>query len=102
MSWPLEAEKKDNLSRPDSPAPFDLDRAFAEAAAEIEFDWPEFLPVNRIKSGITEIALGFLLFAGLISLLWLPLNPKKETPATKASILPKRHQTLQTMVSGGA
>jgi hypothetical protein len=34
---------------------------------KIEFDWPEFLPVERIKAGIIEIALGFLLFAGLVA-----------------------------------
>jgi hypothetical protein len=75
VSLLLIVEKKDRLSPPDSPTPYDLDRVLVEAAEEIEFDWPEFLPVERIKAGITEIALGFLLFAGLVGLLWLPLNP---------------------------
>jgi len=88
VSLPPEAEKKDSLLRPDSPGPFDFDRALVEAAEEIEFDWPEFLPVEGIRAGITEIALGLLLFAGLVSFLWLPLNPKKEDPPVKVCALP--------------
>jgi hypothetical protein len=41
-----------------------LDRALIEAAEEMSFDWPEFLPVERI----TEMALASLLFAGLVVL----------------------------------
>ena len=67
MSMSVNAEKKDSLPQADSPAPHDLDRALAEAAEEMDFDWPEFLPVERIKGGITEIALGFLLLAGLVA-----------------------------------
>jgi hypothetical protein len=48
----------------DSPALSDLDRALIEAAEEMRFDWPEFLPVERI----TEMALASLLFAGLVVL----------------------------------
>jgi len=40
----------------------DLDRAFLE---EMIFDWPEFLPAERIEVGIAQMALGLLLFAGL-------------------------------------
>ena len=68
MSLLLNVEKEESFPRPDSLAIYDLDRALVEAAEEIEFDWPEFLPVERIKAGITEIALGFLLFAALIAL----------------------------------
>jgi len=67
MSSLLNAEKEDSFPRPDSPALYDLDRALVETAEEIEFDWPKFLPVERIKAGITEIALGLLLFAGLVA-----------------------------------
>jgi hypothetical protein len=81
---------KRRIARPDSPAPYDLDRALVEAAEEMEFDLPEYLPVERIKAGITEIAVGFLLFAGLAGLLWLPLNPRKEPPPVKVSALPTR------------
>jgi hypothetical protein len=28
-----------------------------EAAEELDFDWPEFVPVERVIRGITEIAL---------------------------------------------
>ena len=52
-----------------------LDRALVEAAEEIEFEWPEFLPMERIKAGIAEIALvilaiGILVFAAVIAPLW--------------------------------
>ena len=50
--------------RNDSGAPSDLDRALLAAAEELDFDWPEFLPVERIIRGITEIALGFGLVTG--------------------------------------
>jgi hypothetical protein len=63
----VNAEKKESLLLADSPAPHDLDRALAEAAKEMDFDWPEFLPVKRIKAGITVIVLGFLLLAGLVA-----------------------------------
>ena len=67
MKLLLHAEKKDSLLRPDSPAPNDLDRALVEIAEEVQFDWPEFLPVGRIEAGITEIALTFLFLAGLFA-----------------------------------
>ena len=90
MSLLLEAEKKDNLSRPDSSAPFDLERALVESAEEMQFNWPRFLPVERIKAGIAEIALGLLLLAGLLSFSWIPLNPQKEAPRVKVAALPTK------------
>ena len=33
---------------------------------EIRFDWPQFLPVERIKEGLTKIALGLTMFAALV------------------------------------
>jgi len=45
-----------------------LDRALIEAAEEMNFDWPEFLPVERITRGIAEMALASLLLAGLVAL----------------------------------
>ena len=42
----------------------DLDRALLE---EISFNWPEFLPVERIEAGIAQMVLGLLLFAGLLA-----------------------------------
>jgi hypothetical protein len=38
-----------------------------EAAEEMKFDWPEFLPMERIKAGIRDIALGLLLCAALVA-----------------------------------
>ena len=66
MSLLLNAEREGSFRRPDSLATHDLDRALVEAAEEIEIDWPESLPVEQIKAGVTEIALGFLLCAGLL------------------------------------
>ena len=48
------------------PALSDFDRALIEAAEEMSFNWPELLPVEGIKAGITQIALASLLFAGLV------------------------------------
>ena len=42
----------------------DLDRALLE---EMGTNWPEFLPVERIEVGIAQMALGLLLFAGLLA-----------------------------------
>jgi hypothetical protein len=30
-------------------------------------EWPQFIPMDRIKAGITEIALGLLGFAALVA-----------------------------------
>jgi len=73
----VNSEKKDSLSLADSPARHDLERALAEAAEEMDFDWPEFLSGERIKAGITEIVLGFPLVAGFVAFCsfhsWCPL-----------------------------
>ena len=50
--------------RKDSGALHDLDRGLLQAAEELDFDWPEFLPVERVIRGITEIALGCSLVTG--------------------------------------
>jgi hypothetical protein len=67
MNLLLKAEEKDSLPRSQSPAPHDLDRALAEVFEEVQFNWPDFLSVERIKAGIAEIALGLFLFAGLVA-----------------------------------
>ena len=46
-----------------APEVSDLDRALLE---EMNFDWPEFLPAERIEVGIAQMAVGLLLFAGLL------------------------------------
>jgi hypothetical protein len=56
-----------SLPGKDSPTPYDLDRVLAEAAEEMQFDLPELLPSERIKTRIMEIALGLLLFAALVA-----------------------------------
>jgi hypothetical protein len=45
----------------------DLDRALLEAAEEMSFNWPEFLPVERIGERIAQMALALLLFAALLA-----------------------------------
>ena len=51
MSSPGDLEKKDNFPPADQPASHDLNGALAEAAEEMDFEWPEFLPVEyRINS----------------------------------------------------
>jgi hypothetical protein len=55
--------------------PLDIHRVLVEAAEEMDFDWPEFLTVERIKNGMAEVALGFLVLAGLTALGWLVLLP---------------------------
>jgi hypothetical protein len=47
-----------------APEVSDLDRALLE---EMSFNWPEFLPAERIETGIAQMALGLLLFAGLLA-----------------------------------
>ena len=39
----------------------------ADVSKEMNFDWPDSLPVERIKAGLTEIALAFLLFAAVVT-----------------------------------
>ena len=56
-----------SLQEKDSPTPYDLDGALAEAAEEMRFDCRKLLPSERIKTRIMEIALGLLLFAALVA-----------------------------------
>jgi len=44
-----------------------LDRELVEVSEELKFDWPRLLPVERIKAGITEIAVGLIVFAALVA-----------------------------------
>ena len=45
----------------------DLDDAFEAITEEMHFDWPEFSPVDRIKAGLIQSALGLVLFLALIA-----------------------------------
>jgi hypothetical protein len=56
------------LRSPDSPALSDLDRVLVEAAEEMRFDWPEFLPVERIEPGLIQIAMWLLLILSVVVL----------------------------------
>ena len=47
----------------DLSAAYVLDRAFVEAAKEINIDWPVFLPAERVKVGTAKAALGLFLLA---------------------------------------
>ena len=38
-----------------------------ETSEEVNFEWPDFLAIERIKAGLIEIALALLLFAGLVT-----------------------------------
>jgi hypothetical protein len=50
-----------------SQVPLDIYDIPGESSAERNFDWPDSLPAQRIKAGLTEILLGCLLFAGLVA-----------------------------------
>jgi hypothetical protein len=43
-----------------------LDRTLIEASEKTR-DWAQFLPIERIKTGLTEIALGLLVFVTLVA-----------------------------------
>jgi hypothetical protein len=45
----------------------DSDRALFDAAEEMSFNWPEFLPVERIGAGTAQMVLALVLFAGLLA-----------------------------------
>lgn len=60
----LHSEKEGGFARPDSPKLCEL---LDEVAEEIEVDWPEFLPVERIAAGIMKIAFCSLLFIGIVA-----------------------------------
>jgi hypothetical protein len=52
-----------------------LDGTFVEPSEKLP-GWPQFLPMERIKAGITEIALGLHVFAALVA--FYCLIPKKD------------------------
>jgi hypothetical protein len=57
------------MAQPDpTPAELvDLNDAFEAMTEEINIDWPEFSPLDRIKVGLIESTLGLLLFLALIA-----------------------------------
>ena len=65
MSLLPNVEEKDKPA--DSQTSHDLDLALFQIAEGIKFDWPESLPVERINTGISEIALACILFVALLA-----------------------------------
>ena len=55
------------LEGKDSPTPYYFDRALVQAAEPRKFDWPDFLPQERVETGIAEIVYGLFLFAVLVA-----------------------------------
>jgi hypothetical protein len=47
--------------------PVAIHDVLAAASEKVNFDWPHSLPIERIKAGLTEIAVAILLFAGLVA-----------------------------------
>ena len=47
--------------------PLDTHDILIEVSEEVNFDWPHSLAIERIKAGLTEIALAVLLFVGLVA-----------------------------------
>lgn len=47
--------------------PLDIRDVLVAESEKMSFDWPDSLPIERIKAGLAEIALAFLLFAGLVT-----------------------------------
>ena len=45
----------------------DIRDVLVEASEKMNFDWPDSLPIERMKAGLTEIALAFVFLAGLVT-----------------------------------
>jgi len=58
-------QEKDKLA--DSQTLHDLDLSLFQVAEGMKFDWPESLPVERIRTGISAIALAFIFFVALLA-----------------------------------
>jgi len=67
MSLLPNVEEKDKPA--DSQTSPDLDLALFQIAEGMKFDWPESLPAERIKAGISEMALACILFLALLTFL---------------------------------
>ena len=47
-----------------------FDPELVAVSEELKFHWPELLPVERIRAGITEIAFGVIVFGALVVFCW--------------------------------
>ncbi len=50
-----------------SPPPLDSRDVLVEASEKMNCGWPDLLPIERAKAGLTEIALAFVFFAGVVT-----------------------------------
>jgi hypothetical protein len=48
-------------------SPLDIRDVSVDAPGKKNFDWPDSLPIERIRAGLTEIALAFVFLAGLVT-----------------------------------
>jgi hypothetical protein len=48
-------------------SPLDIRDGSVDAPGKKNFDWPDSLPIERIRAGLTEIALAFVFLAGLVT-----------------------------------
>jgi hypothetical protein len=63
VSYYLEFQKQLSPSKGSSRKPV----VDVPASEKMNFDWPDSLPIERVKAGLTEIALAFVFFAGLVT-----------------------------------
>jgi hypothetical protein len=47
--------------------PRDMRDVLGEASEKKDFEWPDSFPIERMKAGLTEIALAFVFIAGLVT-----------------------------------
>ena len=59
--WTTQTPNEDEVSM------INQQKALVDAAKEMRFDWPEFLPVERIQEGLTELALWLFLAVGVVA-----------------------------------
>jgi hypothetical protein len=54
--------------------PMCLDTAFAETLEQVQFDWPGYLAVERIRIGIAEIGATIVVLSVLTPLAWRAIS----------------------------
>jgi hypothetical protein len=66
MPEAVQVSHSQTLEDTDAAREVEFYRAFVEMAEEMEFEWPEFPPVQRKIVGLRKAAAGSLLFVGLL------------------------------------
>lgn len=51
-----------------------LDTVFAETLEQVQFDWPGYLAVERIRIGIAEIGATIVMLSVLTALAWWAIS----------------------------